>query len=236
MEERKRNIVVAGAGPVAQEVARQLCERGERVRLVDYDAERLKKARLAGFKAEQVNLEDDEELRSLGLGSEVDVLFALLEEDAENVFLVISVRALAPKMPIVAISETEETVKRLQAAGATKVIDPYQISGYRIYEMVHRPVIAEIMDRTVFGRGVDLQISEIPVPAGCFLDGEYLDRLELGSRYDLVVLGVVDRDYGDQLIFATHPKRHRIDEGDIIVVIGRRDELDRLKRDMEKPA
>jgi len=228
----RRKIVVAGSGPVALEVARQLRERGEALCLVDYDGERLKKARLAGFEVQQVNLQDDDELLSLGLGTEVDVLFSLLDNDADNVFLVISARALAPEVSIVSISETEETVKRLQAAGATKVIDPYQISGYRIYEMVHRPVIAEIMDRTVFGTDVDLEIAEIPVPAGSFLDGEYLDRLSLSSRYNLVVLGVVDRDYGDHLIFATNPKRHRIDVDDVIVVIGQREELERLRKEM----
>ncbi len=228
----RRKIVVAGSGPVALEVARQLRDRGEALCLVDYDGERLEKARLAGFEVQQVNLQDDDELLSLGLGTEVDVLFSLLDNDADNVFLVISARALAPEISIVSISETEETVKRLQAAGATKVIDPYQISGYRIYEMVHRPVIAEIMDRTVFGTDVDLEIAEIPVPAGSFLDGEYLDRLSLSSRYNLVVLGVVDRDYGDHLIFATNPKRHRIDVDDVIVVIGQREELERLRKEM----
>ncbi len=232
--ETQRRIIVAGAGPVAQEVARQLCLRGERVRIIDSDPERVEKAQHAGFEVEQVDLQDDEELLALGLDTEVDVFFSLLENDADNVFLVISARALAPGLPIVSISESEDTVQRLMAAGATKVIDPYQISGYRIYEMVHRPVIAELMDRAVFGKGVDLEIAEIPVPEGSFLDGQYLDQLSLSRRYNLVVLGVVDRDYGDQLIFATNPRRHRIDVNDIIVVIGQEEELERLRRDVTR--
>lgn len=233
-KENRRRTIVAGAGPVAQEVARQLQNRGELVRMIDLDPDRLDKARQSGFQVEKVNLQDDEELLSLGLDTEVDVFFSLLENDADNVFLVISIRALAPDLPIVSISESEDTVQRLTAAGATKVIDPYQISGYRIYEMVHRPVIAELMDRAVFGKGVDLEIAEIPVPAGSFVDGQYLDQLSLSSRYNLVVLGVVDRDYGDQLIFATNPKRHRIDVNDIIVVIGQEEELERLRRDVTR--
>ncbi len=229
-----RNVVVAGTGLVGLEVARQLGDRGERVRLVDQDDGRVAQARQMGFEAEQVNLADDDELEAIGIGNGVDILFSLLEDDARNVFLVISARALAPRMPIVSIAETQETVKRLYAAGATKVIDPYQISGYKIYELMHRPLIAETLERTVFGKDVDLEIAEIPVPAGSFLDGVYLDRLALNTVYDLVVLGVVDRYYGDHLIFATDPRRHRIDVDDVLVVIGRREELERLRRDLEQ--
>ena len=230
----ERRIVVAGAGLVGLEVARQLQERGERVVVVDRDPARVEKASQLGFRARVVNLHDDEELLALGVDRKINALFVLLDDDASNVFLVISARALAPDLPIVSISETDETVQRLYAAGATKVIDPYRISGYKIYEIMHRPLIAEILERTVFGRDVDLEVAEIPVRAGSFLDGQYLDQLSLGSRYNLVVLGVVDRFYGDQLIFATEPKRHRIDASDILVVIGPSDVLQKLREDLEK--
>ena len=137
-----KQVVVVGTGMVGLEVARQLCERGESVRVVDSVEEHVEKARLMGYEAERINLGDDEELMNLGIGERVDVFFSLLEDDASNVFLVISARALAPDMPIVSISETEETVQRLYAAGATKVIDPYKISGYKIYELMHHPLIA----------------------------------------------------------------------------------------------
>ncbi len=229
-----RKVMVVGTGLVGLVVARQLRERGERVRVVDNDPERVEQARALGFDAERVDLQDDDALRALGIADDLDVLFALLDDDASNVFLVISVRALAPKLRIVSISETEETLQRLYAAGATKVIDPYQISGYKIYELMSRPVIAETLERTVFGRDVDLEIAEIPVPAGSFLDGVPLDELDLGERYDLVVLGVVDRFYGDHLIFATDTRRHRIDADDVLVVIGPRRALERLRGELEK--
>ena len=229
-----KQVVVVGTGMVGLEVARQLGNRGESVRVVDSDEERVEKARLMGYEVERINLGDDEELLKLGIGERVDVFFSLLEDDASNVFLVISARALAPEMPIVSISEAEETVQRLYAAGATKVIDPYQISGYKIYELMHHPLIAETLERTVFGQDVDLEIAEIPVTKGSFLDGVYLDQLSLENKYDLVVLGVVDRYYGDHLIFATDPKRHCIDVDDILVVIGPRDALEQLRTDLKR--
>lgn len=231
MKSKAKNILIVGAGAVGLEVARQLRDRGEQVRIVDQSSGGIEKARLLGFDVHQVNLQHDEELIQLGIGSTVDVLFALLENDASNVFLVISVRAIAPQMPVISISEAEETVQRLHAAGATKVIDPYQISGYKIYELMRRPMISEILEGTVFG-DVDLDIAEFAVTRGSFLDGLYLDRVALAENYDVIVVGVVDREFGDHLIFATDPKRHRIDDGDILVAIGPQEALARLKEDL----
>ncbi|WP_456379990.1 potassium channel family protein [Thiolapillus sp.] len=216
---RAKRILIVGAGAVGLEVARQLTERGERVHIVDDQESAVEKARAQGFYVERINLQDDGELKRVGIGGEADVLFALLDEDASNVFLVISARALAPELPIVSISGVHDTIERLHAAGATKVIDPYRISGYKIYERMHRPLIAETLEHTVFGK-VNLDIAEIHVREGCFLHGKYLDELSLEERYDLIVLGVVDREFGDHLIFATDPKRHRMDSGDVLVVIG----------------
>ncbi|WP_456416647.1 potassium channel family protein [Thiolapillus sp.] len=217
-----KKIVIVGGGAVGLEVARQLTERGERVRIVDDREVVVEKARAQGFLAERISFQNDEELKRIGIGGEVDVLFALLDDDASNVFLVISARAMAPELPIVSISGVHDTIERLHAAGATKVIDPYRISGYKIYERMHRPLIAETLEHTVFGK-VNLDIAEIHVREGCFLHGKYLDELSLEERYNLIVLGVVDRELGDHLIFATDPRRHRMDDGDVLVLIGPED-------------
>jgi len=70
-----KQVVVVGTGLVGLEVARQLCDRGESVRVVDSDEGRVEKARLMGYEAERINLGDDEELMNLGIGERVDVFF-----------------------------------------------------------------------------------------------------------------------------------------------------------------
>lgn len=232
MRSTPKKVVVVGSCPVGMEVARQLMERGESVKMIDDLKTDVEKARARGFNVEQINLQDDDALRRVGIGDGADILFALLDDDASNVFLLISARAIAPNLPIVSISGVRDTIVRLYAAGATKVIDPYRISGYKIYEHMHRSLIAETLDRTVFGR-VDLDIAEIHVTEKSFLHGKYLDELSLSDRYNLIVLGVVDREYGDNLIFATDPKRHKLDGGDVLVVIGPEDAFAQFQHDIE---
>ncbi len=213
-----------GSGPSAHG-ARGIRQDGRR------SQDRCRKGQNPGFNVEQINLQDDDALRRVGIGDGADILFALLDDDASNVFLLISARAIAPNLPIVSISGVRDTIVRLYAAGATKD-RPYRISGYKIYEHMHRLLIAETLGCTVFGR-VDLDIAEIHVTEKSFLHGKYLDELSLSDRYNLIVLGVVDREYGDNLIFATDPKRHKLDGGDVLVVIGPEDAFAQFQHDIE---
>jgi len=231
MRKSPKKVVVVGSGPVGMEVARQLTERGESVKMVDDINADVEEARTRGFAVEQINLQDDDALKRVGIGGDVDILFALLDNDASNVFLLISARAIAPDLLIVSISGVRDTIVRLYAAGATKVIDPYRISGYKVYEHMNRSLIAETMDRTVFGR-VDLDIAEIHIQEDSYIHGKYLDELSLNERYNLIVLGVVDREYGDNLIFATDPRRHKLDGGDILVVIGPEEAFAQFEHDL----
>ena len=60
-------------------------------------------------------------------------------DDSKNIFLAISARAIDESIEIVSITQKHDTIHKLKAAGAKTVIDPYQISGKRIYEIIKKP-------------------------------------------------------------------------------------------------
>jgi voltage-gated potassium channel len=224
-------VLVFGCGPLGLEVAEQLKARSTDLLLVDDDADRVAQAEGLGFAARRLSYTDDRELESLGIGSDVDVVFSLFMQDSENVFLTISVRALAAGTRIVAVTQSRESARKLLAAGASKVIDPYEISSRKIHELIRRPLVAETLERTVFGRH-DLDMAEVRVPGGSYLDGRRMQEVDLAEDYDLVLLGVVDRDVSDELVFATSALDRRLDADDVLVVIGPADEIDAFKADL----
>ena len=65
-----------------------------------------------------------------------------------------------------------------------------------------------------------------------FLDSRIVGDLRLRDHYDLVFLGMVDRTLGDEFIFRTRGLCHCLNAGDILVVIGPRAEIERLKKDL----
>jgi voltage-gated potassium channel len=230
-----RGIAIFGYYASAVEVAAYLSSGEHRIVIIDDNQENLDKARRAGYQTAALDFRDDAELEKLGLGREIDTVFSLFPDDAENVFLTISARALAPDIRIFTIAHGGGAVPNLRAAGADKVIETHEIIGYRIWDIMTRPVVTAILDRTLFGQD-NLNVAEVPVPAGCTLEGRQVRGLDLEARYDLILLGVVDSHHTEH--FVHEPDAHAItlQAEDILLVIGPADAIAALKRDLAQPA
>jgi voltage-gated potassium channel len=224
----RRGTLIFGCGALGHEVAMQLSERGMEVFLYSNDLDEVGGLLAKGLQAAVIDYTDDEKLLGIGIGDWVKTIFCLFSEEPKNLFLTLSARALDPQLKIVCVAESIQSSERLLAAGATKVIDPYEISGQRVHEMITRPYLVEMLENTVFGKHID--IAEIEIPDASVLAGMALSDLQLNKKYDLIVLGVVDLELGNQLIFANSGVDHRLDAGDILVVIGGKQEIARLQR------
>jgi len=217
-------LAVFGCNPLAIEVAWRLSMLQTPFIMLDRDPELVEQARQQGLVAERIDYTDDEALRSIGIGGDqsgnsIEGVFCLLTEDSENVFLAISARALAPELRIVAVCQAPEAAPKLLAAGADKVVDPYEISGARVHELIERPEVVELMEQTVFGLQ-DLNIAEIVIPHGSWLHDVRLSELRRHMTQNVILLGVVDLEHGRDLIFSTRGIDHNLDPDDVLVVIG----------------
>ena len=226
----KKRILLFGVDTLGLDVATQLQGKGQDLMLVSDDAQALAAVAAKGFRTKQVDYRDDEGLRTLGIGRDVGLIFCLLPQDSQNVFLTISARALDAEIEIVSLSQSGDSVHILKAAGADKVIDPYEINGRKIYDLIQKPLIAETLEHTVFGQQ-DLNLAEVVVKEDSTLDGQTLAGVEVSQRYNLVLLGVVDRERGDDFIFAVGSDSYRLDPGDILIVIGPEQAIASFKQD-----
>jgi voltage-gated potassium channel len=192
--------------------------------MIDRDDALVATARDEGFRAERLDYTDDHVLRELGLGIDLEGIFCLLHEDSENVFLVISARAIDPALRIVAICREPNAASKLMAAGADKVVDPYAISGARVHDLIARPDVVELLEETVFGTQ-DLNIAEITIPAGSWVHGVRLTEFKQRMKQNVLLLGVVDIEHGNELIFSTRNIDHNLDVDDVLVIIGSREQI-----------
>jgi Trk K+ transport system NAD-binding subunit len=74
--------------------------------------------------------------------------------------------------------------------------------------------------------------SQIEIVKNSFLDGKYLEEVELSKNYDLIPIGIVDREKSDKLELVL--ENNKLDADDILVVIGDKAEVERIKNDMEE--
>lgn len=217
-----------GCNPLAIEVARRLTMARTPFVMLDRDAALVEAAHKEGMLARQIDYTDDDALRDVGIGSHIEGVFCLFAEDSENVFLAISARALDPQLRIVAVCQAPQAAPKLLAAGADKVVDPYEISGARVHELIQRPEVVELLEQTVFGQQ-DLNIAEITIPRHSWLHGVHLSGLRRVMTQNVLLLGVVDLERGKDLIFSTRGIDHKLDYDDVLVVIGARSEIDAFR-------
>ncbi len=225
-----RETLIFGCGAMGHEVAVQLAERGIDVALYGNEPDEVANLLAKGLSAVLLDHTNDDNLRQIGIGDWVETVFCLFSDEPQNLFLTLSARALDPQLKIICVCESLASGSKLITAGASKVIDPYEISGQRVHELIARPYMVELLESTVFGRDVD--IAEIEIPAESSLTGAPLDDLQLAKRYNLIVLGVVDLELGRDLIFCNSGVNHLMDGGDLLVVIGPQDEIARLREDV----
>lgn len=226
-----KKIAVFGYNRLSYEAISRINKETHSVSVYDHKPGNVELALENGFNAACIEFRSDEDLKNIGIGSRIDTLFCCLDEDSENVFLTLSARALDKSLQIIAIVENPDAAEKLLAAGANKIIDPYQICGRKIHDMLKRPDLTDLLDQTVFGRH-DLHLAEVEVPDNSFLLNDLIGQLNIGAHYNLLLVGVINKQNGEQMHFVAEDADRRLDPGDILVILGPSREIRAFKKDV----
>jgi voltage-gated potassium channel len=227
-----KRIAVFGYSIMSLEVMSRLNEDQYSLVFIGQDESETALVEEKGFASKIIDFRNDDELRSIGIGADIDIIFCFYPKDSDNVFLTFSARAIDKALTIVAIVDDPESAEILLAAGANKIIDPYEICGRKTHDMLAKPDITNILDAAVFGRH-DLHIAQIEIPEGSYLENTRSCDLKLGEKYNLILIGVVDRESGEALHFAVGEKECTLNAGDVLVVLGPSREISSFKDKVE---
>lgn len=225
-----KRIAVFGYNRLSFDAISRLDQKLHDILIIETDPSLIKQAQEKAFKTASIDFRSDGDLKSIGIGQDIDIIFCFLPNDSENVFLTLSARAIDQNLNIIAVVESAQAAEKLIAAGANKIIDPYQVCGQKIYELIKKPDITHIIDHTVFGRH-DLHIAEITIPEGSSLDNTYANELIQNKKQDLVIFGIVYKKLGNDLQFTIGEKDRKLTVGDIIVVLGPSREINSFKKE-----
>lgn len=214
-----KHIAIFGFGVLSQEVMKRLRHSGHNLIFVGRDASEAASIEEQGIATHVIDFRNDDELKAIGIGRHINILFCFFPTDSDNVFLTISARALDKDLTIIATVDDPESAEKLLAAGANKIIDPYEICGRKLHEMLVRPEIVNMLDQTVFGQH-DLNLAQIEIPLGANLENTKISGLALSETYNLILVGVVGKELGEELHFALGDKELHLAGGDMLVVLG----------------
>lgn len=223
--------IVCGYGRLGQRITRDLLDAGREVVVIEQDPERV--AELAERNVLHVDgdAEEDETLLAAGLERAGGLILAL-REDSANVFVALSARGLRQDLFILGRSSDHRNVPKLVRAGVDKVISPYEIGADRMAQVVLRPNVDAFMEEALSIGGLDLSMDEVQIAAGSALAGKTLVESNFRQAYDIIVVAVKGEAEG----WRYNPSaQEALRPGDILIVLGDRDRIARLRRAATSP-
>ena len=116
-------------------------------------------------------------------------LVATIDSDAQNVYVILSARALNPNLLVVGRASTPSAEQKLALAGADRIVSPYTMAGRRLAELAIRPARRRLPRRRPLARRALLQprgaARRRPVAA---LDGASVAALRARGLFVLAIL------------------------------------------------
>lgn len=223
------HYVVCGYGRMGQGVVNELLAEGEMVCVVEADEARVNLAQAVGLPVVQGDATEERALIGAGL-SRAKGLVAALGNDAQNAFVTLTARAIAPETTIVARAESESSLVKLRMVGADHAITPYDAGAQRMTFMLTRPLVAEVISWLVDERLGKIVLRQVKVPSGSSLDGMVLrDVAERGLRLNVLAM---KRD-GEEIRVMPHGDL-QLKAGDDLVVVGSPEQLTEIAAEVSE--
>jgi trk system potassium uptake protein TrkA len=214
-------FAVVGLGSFGATVARALFERGNEVIGLDSSRGRVQELREWCTDAIEADGTDLETLRSLGVASADAVVISLGERMDASVLATLHLKDLGARRIVVkAVSDDHGEI--LRRVGATRVIHPERDTARHLALQLGLGVrsIVEYMPLAA-----DSSLVELKTPDGFV--GRTLAELELPRRFGVLVVAV---KRGDALTLGPRAEQ-RIAPDDVLVLVGRDEDIDRLGRE-----
>ncbi|BAN03640.1 potassium channel family protein [Ilumatobacter coccineus] len=215
--------IVCGWGRVGAAVAHDLEASGERVVVVDADPERVRDVPYPTVLGDATS---DNVLRDAGI-ERAKSLIAALDGDAANLFVTLSGRDLAPSLFIVARARSDESVSKLEHAGADRVVNPQELGAARMASFVASPNVAEFVDVVMHERSLEFRMQEFDIDRDSPIAGKTLRQANLREASGALVLALRDADGR----FTTNPNGDsRIEHHHVVIAVGTHEDLARMAK------
>jgi len=154
-------------------------------------------------------------------------LVAALGTDADNVFLVLSARQLAPELNITARASQEGTKNKLHAAGANSVESPYEMGAASMAHRIMRPTVTNFLDLAFAHTRKDIQMEEIPVSENSELTNIPLKDSGIRQDFNLIIIAIKKPD-GTMLFNPSFEAAFKPE--DTVIAVGEEENLQKLEK------
>ena len=215
------HFIVCGYGRIGTRIVTEFEEVGRNYVVVDNNPEAIGRLKVE----DRVHIEGDAAAEDILLAAGIaraKGLISAVDSDERSVYITLAARALNPDLYIVARAGQPASIRRLELAGADRVVSPYLMAGHRIAEVALRPALVDVLDNLQHGNSEN-GVQELLVGPTCPLIGKSVGEAGLLSGKSGRLLAV-RRAEGTLL---SHPDTQDLilSEGDLVVILGTNQQL-----------
>ena len=231
IEALEGHTIICGVGRMGTILARDLHSAGKPFVVIDMDERRRRAAEELGYLVLAGDATEETVLEHAGI-HRAAVLATVLSDDALNVFVTITARAMNPHLMIIARGENPRTEGKLLGSGANRVVLPTAIGASKVAQLIIRPTAESLLGQMTSQSDLNdelgqigLQFGELEVTESSALVGKELSVIEIRSNHGFLIVGVRRAD-GATMI--NPPSTTRLEVGDTVIVLGHDDDIPQL--------
>ena len=211
-------FAVIGLGNFGFNVAKTLHENGDEVLGIDRNKDRAQRTQNHSSQCIIADATDKSVLETAGLKDMDGVVVSLGENLSASILVTLFLRELGVEN-IIAKIISEDHGRALEKVGATATVFPERDTAVRLANSLSSPNILDY-----FPLSPEYSITEVAPPASFI--GKSLGQLELLGKHNLNVVAVRKLEPEKTIINPT--VRYTVRKGDILIVLGRREDIDKL--------
>ncbi len=223
----KDHYIVCGAGEVGHTVIEQFLANELPFVVIEKTEVRAQELKEEGVLVIKDDATSEDALRKAHI-KEAKAIICSLATDADNVFTVLTARELNKEIYIIAKAIEKNARSKLKKAGANNTISPNEIGGRRMAAMIIRPSVISFLDIITQADDVILDLEEVQICSNSDLKGLKLREAKIPERTGLIVLAI--KKFGDSKIRFNPKSEEVLNEGDTMIVLGRGEQVDILKK------
>ena len=214
-----KRVVVVGLGIFGFNLAKELFQKGLEVIAIDKNKEVIQKIKDFCTKAILADPTDKEVMEAMGIQADDVVIISFGEDLAASTLMTLHLKELNVKNIIVK-APNEDHKRILEKIGATEVIIPEKEMASKVARSLISPNVLDYIPLSQ-----DYTICEIAPPAS-FL-GKTIGEIQLRKKHHIGV--IASRDVLTDQIQMIPSADFVIKDSDILVVIGKEEDIQRLK-------
>ncbi len=225
----KNHVITCGFGKLGSIVAAGLKDQEIPFVLIEENPQISRDAMERGYLVVEGNASDEETLKKAGLDRARSLLVTLSSKPADSVYITLSARLGNPDLEIIAMASDPKTESKLMKAGANRVVSPFILGSHRMLLALTQPTLLDVIDIVISKEKSGFVFEELSIPVDSSVQGLTVEEFSRTRDIKFHIVAIQSKDDG---ALGLPSASTIINAGDKMVVIGDRNSIGKVRREM----